>query len=209
MEIVTSVSRVRGGVRLIIGSESITVPAALYRARPLQEGDEVDLDEYDRWLLLRQYRPALDCAVRLLSQRAWAAGELGARLERLGYRPQTVEMVLYKLSSNQLLDDTSFARQWAAARANRKLGASRIAMELRRKGVSEEDTALAIQSLDEETQSANAASLAQKAVSRAKPGEDPRKTAQRAIAMLARRGFSYELARSAVRQAMCGEDELT
>ena len=60
MEIVASVSRVRGGVCLIIGSESITVPASLYRARPLQEGDAVDLDEYDRWLLLRQYRPALD-----------------------------------------------------------------------------------------------------------------------------------------------------
>lgn len=201
---VSEVKRVRGRVQIQLGSERIVLPASLYRERPLEPGDEVDPEEYDQWLLLHQYRPALDYAVSLLSARAYAAGELESRLLRAGYRPATAEMVLYKLSSNGLLDDADFARQWAQARAGRKLGRTRIAQELRRKGVSQEDAEAALDALDPEEQQENAAALAGKALRRAKPGEDPRKTAQRITAMLARRGFSYDQARDAIRAAMDG-----
>lgn len=207
MEVITSVTRIRSKVKLVIGSETITIPASLYRERPLQEGEPIELEEYEKWLLLHQYRPALEYAVSLLSQRAWAAGELKQRLQRMSYRPQTVEMVLYKLSSNGLLDDADFAKQWVAARANHKLGRTRIAQELRRKSVSQEDAEEALDTLNEEDQLTAAVALARKSLSHAKAGEDPRKTAQRTMAMLARRGYNYELSRKAIRQVLDGADD--
>lgn len=205
---VTEVRRIRSKVHLFIGSEHIVLPEKLYRERPVQPGDEIDLDEFDQWLLLHQYRPALDYAVSLLSARAHSTKELEDKLTRLGYRPATVEMVLYKLSSNDLIDDADFARQWVTSRANRKLGRARIALELRRKGITGEEAEAALESLDPDDQLADAVSLVEKAIRRAKPGEDPRKTAQRLTAMLARRGFSFDQAREAIRQAMDGlEDE--
>ena len=203
---VNEVRRVRSKVHLLIGSERIVIPARLYQERPIQAGDDIDLDEFDQWLLLHQYRPALDYAVSLLSARAHSTRELEDKLTRLGYRPATVEMVLYKLSSNGLTDDADFARQWVASRANRKLGRSRIAQELRRKGISADDAEAALDQLDEDDQLSAAVDLVQKGLRRAKSGEDPRKTANRLIAMLARRGYSYDQAKEALRQAMTIED---
>ena len=47
--------------------------------------------------------------------------------------------------------------------------------------------------------------MRQKALRRGKPGEDRRKAFQRALAALARRGFSYEEAKRAVEAAMAEE----
>ncbi len=197
MEIISSITRVHGKMRIIAGKETFLITRAAFEERPLQVGEMLDVEAYDQWLLLRQYRPALDYAVSLLAQRAHATGELEQKLSRAGYRPATIEMVLYKLSSNHLTDDADFARQWAAARAKR-LGPGRIAQELRRKGVSREDAQTALDELNQEDQLQTAVSLAGKALHHAKPGEDPRKTAQRVLAMLARRGYGYDMARQAL-----------
>ena len=110
-------------------------------------------------------------------------------------------MVLYKLTSNDLLDDASFAEQWVASRSHR-LGARRIAQELSRKGVSREDADAAIEAIPEEEQIEAAAALASRALRRAASGEDPRKTAQRVLQQLARRGYGYDIAKQALRQAL-------
>ena len=47
----------------------------------------------------------------------------------------------------------------------------------------------------------------EKNLGRAKPGEDPRKTAARLTAMLARRGYGYDIARQAIEQVMEGMDD--
>lgn len=195
---VTEIRQVRGKMHLRIGSERIVLPKSLYAERPLTEGQEIDLEEYDQWLLLHQYRPALDYAVSLLAARAHATGELESKLLRAGYCPATVEMVLYKLSSNHLTNDEEFARQWVQVRAGRKLGARRIAQELRCKGVSEEEAEAALETLDPEEQLDSAVALAEKGLRKAKTGEDPRKTRQRVSAMLVRRGFSYDMVREAI-----------
>ena len=203
MDMITAIKKERGHFRLTLSSgETVVVSAELFRERPFAEGDAIDLAEYDEWLLPRQYRAALDRAVSLLAMRAHSRGEIEQKLLRAHYRPSTVEMVLYKLEREHLLDDADFARQWTAARSGRKLGSGRIAQELRRKGVSAETISEALSELDEDDQFASAAALAEKALRRAKPGEDPRKTAQRIIGMLARRGYSWDIARKAVQRVM-------
>ena len=56
--------------------------------------------------------------------------------------------------------------------------------------------------LGEDAQRADAIALAEKAVARAKPDEDPRKTYQRIAAMLARRGFRWDITKEALVQVL-------
>lgn len=203
MDVITAIRKERGHYRISLDSgEGIIVPGSLLRERPLHEGDAIDLDEYDQWLMVRQYRSALERAVGYLAARDHSRREIEQKLLQAGYRPCTAEMVLYKLEKEHLLNDANFARQWVEARSSRKLGRNRIAQELRRKGVSAEEAEEALSAIDEEDQLSGAIALAEKAIARAKPGEDPRKTASRVAGMLARRGYSWDIAREAISQAM-------
>ena len=155
--------------------------------------------------MVRQYRFALDRAVGYLAARARSRREIEQKLLQAGYRPCTVEMVIYKLQRENLLDDADFARQWVESRQHHKLGRSRIAQELRRKGVSQDEAEEALSIIEDDDQLAGAIALAQKAAARIKPGEDMRKASSRIAAMLARRGYSWDIAKEAIRQALSDE----
>lgn len=203
MDIITAITKERSKYRVTINENTdILVSGKIFRERPLHEGDSIDLEEYDNWLMVRQYRQALDRAVAALAARAHSRHELESKLLRAGYRPCTVEMILYKLETEGFLDDADFARQWVEARTNRKLGTRRIAQELRHKGVSSEEAEAALADVDEDTQLAAAISLVEKTAARAKPGEDPRKIAKRITGMLARRGYGWDTTREAIETVM-------
>ncbi len=170
---------------------------SLYAERPLSPGDLIDPEEFSDWVTLHQYRSALDKAVAMLAMRPCSKGEISRKLKNIGYAPGTVEMVLYKLEKHELVDDRAFAEQWAQYRSDLKYGPRRIAQELRYKGLSPEDSETALSSLSEEDQLEHARALAEKAFSRAKAGEDPRKTLQKVIAGIVRRGYSWDIAREA------------
>ena len=71
MDIITRISRQRGKMQIVISEqETIVVPLSLFRERPLTEGQPINLEEYDNWLMVRQYRHALDRAVACLAARA-------------------------------------------------------------------------------------------------------------------------------------------
>ncbi len=202
MDVITAVKKERGRYRVTVNeSEDVLVPVSLMHERPLKEGQPIDLKEYDNWLMVRQYRFALDRAVGYLAARARSTKEIEQKLLQAGYRPCTVEMVIYKLQRENLLDDADFARQWVESRSNRKLGRSRIAQELRRKGISQKEAEDALSAIEDEDQLAGAIALAEKAVARIKPDEDMRKAANRIAAMLARRGYSWDIAKEAIQAA--------
>lgn len=207
MDVITAIKRERGKYRVTVNdAEDVLVPISLMRERPLKEGQPIDLDDYDDWLMVRQYRFALDRAVGYLAARACSTREIELKLLRAGYRPSTVEMVIYKLQRENLLDDADFARQWVESRQNHKLGRSRIAQELRRKGVSQEEAEDALSVIDDNDQLTGAIALAEKAAARIKPGEDMRKAASRIAGMLARRGYSWDIAKQAILHALSNED---
>ena len=209
MDVITAIRKERGRYRVTVSeSEEFLVPVSLMRERPLHEGEPLNVEEYDKWLLLRQYRHALDRAVAYLASRARSRHEVEQKLLQSGYRSATAEMVLYKLEREGLLNDADFAQQWVEARALRKLGRSRIAQELRRKGVSADEAEAALETLDDDEQLAGAIALAEKAAARIKPGEDPRKAMGRIQAMLARRGYGWDVAKEAVSRAMQADDEM-
>ena len=206
MDVITAIKKERGKYRVTINeAEDVLVPLALMRERPLKEGQPLDLEEYDNWLMVRQYRFALDRAVGYLAARARSTREIEQKLLQAGYRPCTVEMVIYKLQRENLLDDADFARQWVESRQTHKLGRSRIAQELRRKGVSQEEAEEALSIIDDEDQLSGAIALAEKAAARIRAGEDMRKASSRIAGMLARRGYSWDIAKQAIQQVLTDE----
>lgn len=207
MDVITAIKKERGKYRVTVNdAEDVLVPVSLMRERPLSEGQPIDLEDYDNWLMLRQYRFALNRAVGYLAARACSTREIEQKLLRAGYRPSTVEMVIYKLQRENLLDDADFARQWVESRQHHKLGRSRIAQELRRKGISQEEAEDALSVIDDEDQLSGAVAMAEKAAARIKPGEDMRKASTRIAGMLARRGYSWDIAKQAIAQALSDEN---
>ena len=199
MVLVTDVEKLRGGkvlVKLDNGSVYQLLRSA-YLERPLSPGDEIDADEYERWVLLHQYRSALDKAVAMLAARICSKGEIRGKLHHVGYSDQTIEMVLLKLEKNNLLNDQEFASAWAAYRSGKRYGPGKIRQELRTKGIASEDTDIVLNQIPEEILFENAVSLARKSLRSTKETEDPRKIRQRVTAMLVRRGYSWDLSRQA------------
>ena len=200
---VISVESQRGRYKIALDNgERYTLTRALYQERPVQPGEEIDEKEYAQWVLVHQYRSALERAVAMLAARACSRGEISRKLKNAGYAQNTVEMVLYKLEKHQLLDDRAFAEQWARYRSGQKYGPRRIAQELRQKGVSAEETEAAMEQTDKEAQSEQALALARKGFARRRPEEDARKTFQRVAMGIVRRGYDWDIARDACEQVM-------
>lgn len=174
----------------------------LQEHEPFVVGQEVDAEALRAWLLPRQYPMALNDAVALLAQRAQASGEIRQKLKRRLYMDETIEMVLYKLEKERLLDDAAFAKEWAASRARNQIGRARILRELRAKGLSREISEAALEALEDDAGEEAAAALARKLVHRYSREPDPRKAMQKALAAMARRGYGYEESRDALERAM-------
>lgn len=202
MDIIATLRKERGKMRVTLESgQELLVPLSLFHERPLAAGQSLDLDAYDQWLLLRQYRHALDRAVGYLAARARSRRELESRLLRCGYRPATVEMVLYKLEREKLMDDASFAKQWVEARSGRTLGKRRIAQELQRKGVSRAHAEEALSAVDEDAEAEACRKAAEKLAARYSR-EEPRLALQKLAQALVRRGFGWDDARHAAERAL-------
>ena len=165
-------------------------------------GQEVDAEELRQWLLPRQYPMALNDAVALLAQRAYASGEIEQKLKRKLYMDDTIEMVLYKLQKERLMDDAAFARDWAASRARCGIGRSRIVQELRMKGIPAEMIQQTLDELDEEEGEEAAVTLARKLLKRYAGETDERKAMHKLLSAMARRGYGYEESKRAVETAI-------
>lgn len=184
------------------GDELWLTNAQLREHSTLREGMQEDVDALRQWLLPRQYQEALNYAVSLLAMRDRAAGEIRQKLSARRYMEETVDMVLYKLRKENLLDDEKFACAWAASRTRQQMGKSRILLELRRKGISEQTAKVALEELDEEERDDAAATLALKLLKRYASEPDRRRAMNKLLAAMARRGYGYEESRAAAQQAI-------
>ena len=161
-----------------------------------REGTSVDRKDFERFVSLHQYPRALNQAVAMLARRPCSKGEISQNLRRHRYADDVIGLVIYKLEKENLLNDQEFSELWVQQRS-RKYGSRRIRQELRTKGVPESTAEEALSSLSEEEMLESATALAAKAWSKVIPGEDPRKTRQRIISSLVRKGFDWDLARQA------------
>lgn len=202
-DIVTGVMEEKSRVRIQVNGERVFwLSAAAYGEKPLVLNEAIDLPAFEEWLLPKQYPEALSKAVSFLALRARSRREVEQKLQSRGYMDRTVELVLFKLEKEKLLDDEAFARDWAVARTHRQLGKARILQELRQKGIPRALAEKACADLPGEEQEEQAARLADKLLRRYGGEPEDAKTIQKILAALGRRGFSYEEASDALQAAI-------
>jgi regulatory protein len=144
-----------------------------------------------------QLQEALDLSFTYLGHRDRTVAEVRRHLERKRVEPAGIEAAITQLERMQYLDDARFARRFAEDR--RRLdgwGTDRIERRLLALGVEPHHTAAALGSGDGHDELAAALE-----VLRTKVREPPRtdRERERALGVLARRGYELELAYDAVR----------
>ena len=175
------------------------------RADDLVQTDFMENKEYDEeyfyhQIRLCQYPRALNMAVSLLSKRSHSKSEMISRLRMKRFSKEVIDQVLLKLEKEKLINDEEFCKQWIRFRQAKKYGPAFIRHELKTKGIPDDlISALLLESdLSDEK---NASSLAFKAWGRIRPGDDIRKSRQKIISFLVRKGYDWETARTACLEA--------
>ena len=147
--------------------------------------------------------------LRLLTVRARTRAELAGRLAKKGYPDEVTQAVLTRLEAVGLVDDEDFAAQWVRSRqANAGRGRRALAAELRTKGVGEEVIATALDGIDAGAERVRAEQLVARKLRREHLGDtDELKVTRRLVGMLARRGYSQNMAVAVVTDALAAERE--
>ena len=170
-------------------------------AAGFQEGVPYQSDSFHRQILLMQYPRALNHAVSMLARRPCSRKEITDRLLRLLYTEEVTELVIYKLEKEKLLNDEEFCEQWVRYRLMRKIGPAVIRQELKIKGIPEDTVNSVISRMYKESGWSNAVALACKAWGRVSSCDDVRKSRQKVIASLIRKGYDWTTAKSACEEA--------
>ena len=139
----------------------------------------------------------LDRAFRYLSRRDRTVAEVRAHLLSKETSETVADEVVEELRVQGYLDDARYAQRFAEDRRNLDgWGSERIERKLRSLGVDREEVAAAIASQDGESELAAAVEILRRRF-RAPPETD--RDRERALGMLARRGYELEVAYDAVR----------
>lgn len=141
---------------------------------------------------------ALDAAYRYLSRRDRTAMEVRRHLEERRCEPDAIDGALEHLREASYLDDARYAQIFAEDRRSLdSWGPDRIARKLTQVGIAPEliEAALSDRSADDELDAA-VALLRQKL--RVAPDDD--RGREKALGLLARRGYALELAYAAIRR---------
>lgn len=151
---------------------------------------------------------AKDVCLRLLTDRARSRHELETRLSKKGFSPEVADAVLKRLEAANLVDDQAFAEQWVHSRHTYSgKGKRALSVELRAKGVSNEDALNALDQIDTEDERVRATELVHKRCrnltvpdgSGADARAERNKIARKLVGMLARRGYAAGMAYAIVK----------
>ncbi|OBY78449.1 RecX family transcriptional regulator [Paenibacillus sp. KS1] len=162
----------------------------------LLKGTELSLDSLTEILRADEGNKAYVQAIKYLQRKPRTRIELARNLAQKGYEDGIVQEVLDRLEREWLVDDKSYAMQWAHQRLNRHMKGRRwIQHELKQKGVQERHIETALHSIDPDEEWNSALSAARKKWRQTKGDLHLRK--QKVAAFLARRGYPMDMARRA------------
>ena len=167
---------------------SAFVAARLRVGQVLSEAEMIALDSEEN------LEDAHEKALRFLEPRPRSTAEVRQHLLKKDVPADVVTRVIEKLTGAGLLDDAAFAKYWVENREEFRPRAGRaLRFELKRKGLADTAISDAIGKIDE-SESAYRAGLAR---ARRLSTLEYREFRDKLVAFLARRGFSYEVAKRA------------
>lgn len=157
----------------------------------LNIGQEVSAEKIAELQNQDTYEVAYQKAVNFISYRSRTAQEIRRKLKGLEYEPDVIEDVIERLIHNHFLGDAGYAQRWVENRSDLKPRSHRLmAMELRQKGIADEDIDRALATAPEDEE------LAYEALKRRIHRYlqmDFQTYKKKAIAYLGRKGFSYSI----------------
>lgn len=150
---------------------------------------------------------ARNVAFRYIGYAPRSRAELEKRLERDAFPPEIVAQVVGEMEGFGYLNDTKLAEDWIADRADRKrYGRTRLAAEMRRKGIDTETVDAALEQIDEEDEVRRAYEAAKPRWSaldfEALNPEEKTAEKRKIAAFLQRRGFQWEIIKKVFRILM-------
>lgn len=195
---VTEIRQRRGRVTISFdGASPLECDRSFELTPRLAVGDSVDPQTLDQLRRCVAIHTAKAIAEKLLTRRPRSEAELLTRLKQRAVQPAVAKEAVASLREQGLIDDAAFARYWAEERIRGRPRAARmIQAELGAKGVAPDIAVAATAQISDDEL---ATQLARKAAQRFQ-GNWPAYE-RRGGAMLIRRGFSYEVARRALRSA--------
>lgn len=198
MSTVTELKPVQGCMRIAFDdAPSLRIRECHFAKLPLEEGDEIDPEEYVNRVASIQFADAYESALTSLDASARTASEIDRSLRMKGFVAPVAEAVVERLKENGLIDDQRLAARLAETQLTKPVGLYAMKRRLRAKGVSDEDAAEALESFDDDQQRAAAIQAARKLLRRYEelPVRECRGKLSQA---LARRGFSWDAVSAAV-----------
>ena len=121
----------------------------------LKVGMHVEAEQLAEMQLESEKAQALDRALRHLSATMKTEKQMRDFLKKKGYLPAVCDYVLEKLRGYGFVDDAEYSAQYVQA-AGRRKGARLIALELKSRGVAEEQVEAALDGLEGEEEAAKA-----------------------------------------------------
>ena len=206
MSVVTELKPVQGCMRIAFDdAPSLRIRKSHFAKLPLEEGDEIDPEEYVSRVASIQFADAYESALTSLDASARTASEIDRSLRMKGFVPPVAEAVVERLKENRLIDDARLAARLAETQLTKPVGLYAMKRKLRAKGISDEDASEALEGFDDDQQRVAAIQAARKLLRRyeALPARECRGKLSQA---LARRGFSWDAVSAAVDAVL--EEEL-
>ena len=137
---------------------------------------------------------ALDKALTHVSATRKTEKQIRDFLSKKGYLPAVCDYVVEKMRGYNFLNDGEYAEAYATL-ASKKKGVRLIKMELKSKGIAENEIDGALQVLDDETQENTAKAILEKYM---RNKSTDKETLYKAFRYLLGKGFEYETARNAL-----------
>ena len=169
----------------------------------LKIGASVSPEDLDEIQAESETMRALDKALNFISRSQKTKKQVAEYLESKGYLEKTIEAVLDKMSAYKFVNDQNYAKDYAKS-ASKNKGKRLISLELKRKGVSDEDMGEALNDIDGETETEVAAKIAEKYL---KSKEKTRENAVKCYKYLLSKGFDYDTAKAAADKIIKDEDD--
>ena len=172
----------------------------------MRDQDDVETD---------QHQQARNIVLRQLSAAPKTRHQLAEKLRSREIADNVVDEVLDRFEEVELIDDAAFAESWVRSRHRSKgLARRALSMELRQRGITDDDAAQALEQVSDDDEWNAAQDLVSRKLSRTSVPDstDPEAREQRArivrrlVGMLSRKGYAPGLAFNVVTTALDADD---
>lgn len=179
------------------GEVLLTTSVDVLKAIKLEDGDAAPPAVVRDQIARSEPAVTLERALKILDYRERSVADLRERLKRDGFSESSIEPVIERLVDLELVNDERFAELYVRTKIAAGWGNRRIAEGLRRAGISDETAVAAAQTTD-----ADEAEFARALAFAVRKHPSSRDDASRVANALARRGFGFDIARRAAREAL-------